>query len=164
MKEIPLSRGLVAMVDDEDFELVASYGKWYAHRDDTTFYARKNFNRGGVWSSVRMHGVITGLSYVDHINGNGLDNRRSNLRAATDSQNAMNRGMRSDNTSGFKGVTQKRSKWHASLQVNGKRRHLGDFATRIEAARAYDAAALIYFGEFARPNFPPLAGPIYQGV
>jgi hypothetical protein len=154
--EIALSRGLVALVDDEDEARVTSYGKWYAHQDSKTFYARKNYWLAGRCLSVRMHKVILGLELIDHINGNGLDNRRTNLRPATSSQNAMNRGLRSDNTSGFKGVYWHRSSgcWAATIQHGDQRQHLGLFSSPIDAALAYDAAALHHFGEFARPNFP----------
>ena len=119
--------------------------------------------RGLVFYAVRslpgqpkqgMHTFLTGWSRVDHINGNGLDNRRSNLRPASRSQNGANRGAPSNNTSGFKGVTRFRLKWMAKIQVHGRTIHLGLFATPQEAARAYDTAALEHFGEYARPNFP----------
>lgn len=154
MKQIPLSRGLVALVDDADFDLVSAVGKWYANPSDRTFYARKNFSRGGRYFSVRMHTLITGWPLVDHLNGNGLDNRRLNLRQATHSQNAMNRGMRSDNTSGYKGVGLRRGAWTAEIYVHGVQHYLGRFLSAEEAARAYDAAAAELFGEFARLNFP----------
>lgn len=155
-REVSLSRGLVALVDDADFERVTSIGKWYADPSSKTYYARRNYWRNGRCMSLRMHHVVSGLSYVDHANGNGLDNRRANLRPATDSQNAMNRGLRSDNRSGFKGVSwsRARDRWVVEIQEHGVSHHLGIFTDLIEAAHAYDAAALTYFGEFARLNFP----------
>jgi len=101
-----------------------------------------------------MHTLITGWSFVDHRNGDGLDNRRQNLRPANDSKNQMNARMRSDNPSGFKGVCADRHRWMARIQLDGRRTYLGYFATPQEAARAYDAAAVELFGEYARPNFP----------
>lgn len=159
MKEIPLSRGLVALVDDGDYERVTSVGKWYANPSDRTFYARKNFWRDGRCVSVRMHTLITGLRLVDHANGNGLDNQRTNLRAATSSQNSMNRQLRSDNTSGFKGVTMhsQSGRWRAQINRAGEKYLLGAFDTPEDAARAYDLAARQLFGEFARLNFPEVS-------
>ncbi len=92
----------------------------------------------------------------DHIDGNGLNNRRSNLRPASNSQQVANQGVRSDNTSGYKGVTwrEDRGKWEAKIQSGGKRRCLGLFDDKIEAAKVYDHAALEAFGEFAVLNFP----------
>lgn len=153
-REIPLSRGLVALVDDADYETVNAVGKWYANPCDRTFYARKNYWRDGRCFSIRMHTLITGWDYVDHRNGNGLDNRRANLRPANDSQNSMNRARRSDNTSGFKGVRRLDSgRWGACIQVGGVKVWLGVHETPEAAARAYDDAALTHFGEFARLNF-----------
>lgn len=157
MKEIPLSRGLVALVDDADFDEVASFGKWYANPNCRTFYARKNFRRNRIYSSLLMHRLITGWDYVDHINGNGLDNRRANLGLANDALNAMNRRIRSNNTSGFKGVSLCGRRWKAQITAGGVHVHIGSFATPEEAARAYDAAALIHHGAFAHLNFPSAA-------
>jgi hypothetical protein len=156
VREIPLSRGLVALVDEVDYERVLAVGKWYANPSGVTYYARKNFWRAGRCFSIRMHTLITGWSYVDHRNGNGLDNRRSNLRQASDRQNAQNRGRRSDNTSGFKGVSwdDQQQAWSASICVDSVQQRLGRFSSREEAALAYDAAAAQHFGEFARLNFP----------
>jgi len=153
--EIPLTRGLFALVDDADFDAIVAAGKWHAKPDWNTFYASRACARqGGKQRHISMHTFLTGWGYVDHVNGNGLDNRRENLRPADDSKNAMNRRMRSDNTSGFKGVSRHRLKWRAEIRVSGQLINLGTFATPQEAARAYDAAAAHYFKEFARPNFP----------
>lgn len=92
---------------------------------------------------------------VDHKNGDGLDCRRENMRLATRKQNAFNRKRPSVNTSGFKGVTlvKPTGKWLAQIEVGGKNMHLGTYESKIEAARAYDKAAIKYHGEFARLNF-----------
>jgi hypothetical protein len=160
-RSIALSRGLFALVDDEDYDRVTAIGKWYADPSGKTFYARKNFWRDGSYTSIRMHALITGIDNVDHANGNGLDNQKSNLRPATGSQNCQNRGIRSDNSSGFKGVywSRQRGKWVASIWFDGRERHLGVFTDPAAAAHAYDAAAHKAFGEFARPNFPEEIAP-----
>ncbi|MHC4207804.1 MAG: HNH endonuclease, partial [Planctomycetota bacterium] len=96
---------------------------------------------------------------VDHINGNGLDNRRANLRLATVAQNAWNSKKRNPR-SGYKGVWFAADKglWRAAIVCHGRRIHIGYFTDKIAAARAYDAAARKYYKEFARPNFPPAVG------
>ena len=155
MREIPLSRGMVSIVDDEDYETVVAAGPWYACPSRNTFYAHRNTPRpGGGRTTQQMHTLLTGWPLADHANGNGLDNRRENLRPATSSQNAMNRATPSDNTSGFKGISRSGLKWRAYVGVSGRQTYLGSFTTPEEAARAYDAAALHHYGEFARPNFP----------
>jgi hypothetical protein len=92
-------------------------------------------------------------SYVDHINGDKLDNRRSNLRPVTNSQNMMNRGKTCANTSGYKGVFKNRSLWMARIKVDGEPIYLGSFVTKEEAAFKYDIAAKKYHKEFANLNF-----------
>lgn len=156
--EIPLSRGLVALVDEIDWERSVGVGVWHALESGLTHYARRIEYRAGTANrSVLLHNFITGWSMVDHRNGDGLDNRRSNLRPATHSQNMANKRRYRNNTSGFKGVTRNTGTgrpWRASLKHDGRRFHLGYFDSAAEAARAYDAAAIETFGEFARPNFP----------
>lgn len=156
MKTIPLSRGLVALVDDEDYDAVIRMGSWCATPSARTFYALRNARRpDGGPTTLRMHRFLTGWQMVDHINGDGLDNRRSNLREATSAQNNANAQMNYNNTAGYKGVSRvKRSpNWRACIRISGKTRHLGMFPTAEDAARAYDAAARIVHGEFARLNF-----------
>lgn len=155
-REIPLSRGLVAVVDDEDYDHVMSVGKWYADPARRTFYARKNIWVEGKCKQIKMHKFITGWEYVDHVNRNGLDNRRANLRRATDAQNARNRSLRSDNTTGYKGVSFHKAvgRYTANISVKGARHYLGLYDDPADAARAYDEAALKWFGTFAHLNFP----------
>lgn len=155
-REVPLSRGLVALVDDADYDRVVGEGKWHARASLHTHYARRN-----VWVTrercvtILMHAFITGWSLVDHINGDGLDNRRANMRPATPAQNQQNARGRSDNASGLKGVRRLPSgRWAAHIKAHGRRYHLGVFDTSLEAAMAYDVAAVEHFGAFARPNFP----------
>ena len=159
MREIPLSRGYVALVDDADYELVMAAGPWHANPGARTVYAQHNRRRkGGGWSSQSLHSFLTGWPRVDHENGNGLDNQRSNLRPATSGQNSANRGANTNNSAaGYKGVQPNRTRglpWRAQIGAARKKYHLGLFATPEAAARAYDAAARELHGEFARTNFP----------
>lgn len=148
---IPLSRGRFALVDDEDAERVIAAGPWHTRLAPRTAYARHNHLVDGRFVTVLMHRFITGWEYVDHINGDGLDNRRANLRQATRGQNLANIGLKSNNTSGFKGVRKhSRGRWRATCGPD----YLGLFPSPEAAARAYDAAALARYGEFARPNYP----------
>lgn len=155
--EIPLSRGLVALVDDLDYDRVAAVGTWYADKSCQTFYARKNFwtpeNRR--YKSIKMHRFITDWVLVDHVNGNGLDNRRKNLRPADSIRNTWNRRLRSDSRTGYKGVARlPDGRFRAYINCEGHRYELGRFTDLTEAAHAYDAAAIDMFGPFARLNFP----------
>ena len=152
MKQIELTRGYVATVDDADYEWLTSLGSWSARETvDGRVYAQRAVGR----TTEQMHRVIAGHALVDHINGDGLDNRRSNLRPATVTQNNRNARRRKDNRSGFKGVTRQASGlWRARITVDGLQIRLGTFDAPEDAARAYDAAAIHHFGEFARLNFP----------
>ena len=159
MREIQLTQGMVAKVDDEDYERLSRH-KWYANKSYSVWYARRVEKLpDGKWVTIRMHREIMGAKpgqQLDHIDGNGLNNTRSNLRFATNQENARNRGFRSDNTSGFKGVSwnDQRGKWTAYIRLNGKQKHIGVFDSVVKAACAYDAAALDAYGQFARLNFP----------
>ena len=156
MIEIPLTQGQVALIDDEDYELVSRY-KWCAHWNKHTksYYAETNLKKeGGGYATIIMHRIIMNAKkgkQVDHINHDTLDNRKENLRLCTNSENSQNQGKRINNTSGFKGVHwHKRDKrWCADIRVNGKRIHLGLFLTPEEAYEAYCKAALELHGEFS---------------
>jgi AP2 domain-containing protein/HNH endonuclease len=139
--------GLALLVDDDDYELMSQY-KWYAKQDrNGDIYAQ-------VW--LAAHHVLVPWTLTDHVNGNKLDNTRSNLREATSRQNSWNRRLRSDSRHDYKGVawSKSRQQYRARIQVADRRICSGYYATAIEAARAYDALAREHFGEFARLNFP----------
>lgn len=151
------AESLVALFDDEDFELVSKY-VWYPNTNPKghTSYAQANYvTDDGKRHSARMHVLIMGRPFIDHINGNGLDNRRQNLRLATAAQNQMNKRSTTGNSQ-FKGVCFDitHGRWKAYITANGKSIGLGMYHDEEDAARAYDAAAIIHHGEFARPNFP----------
>jgi len=155
-REIQLTQGLVALVDDEDYD-TARVHKWYAHRDHRTFYAVRKVRRtNGTQAALRLHTFLTGWPMADHINGNGLDNQRSNLRPATNAENMRNRTRYTSNTSGFKGVTwhKQTRKWQAQINIEKRSRYLGLYDTPETAALAYDAAARQHHGDFATVNFP----------
>lgn len=155
--EVPLTQGLVALVDEVDADAVLAH-RWHAHRDTrNNFYALRSVRRpDGKQATLPLHTFLTGWPLVDHRNGDGLDNRRSNLRAATNAENQRNRGLPANNTSGYKGVTWNKpaGKWQAGIRVDGRLLALGRYTDPEAAARAYDAAALLHFGEFAWLNFP----------
>ena len=152
-EKIELTKGKVALVDEQDYWWLVALGRWQAFGGNSTWYAKRGNGGGG---TEYMHALILGAPGVDHINGDGLDNRRSNLRHATLSQNQANRRSRADSMSGYKGVSwhKQRRRWYARICVNGQTRGLGLYESAEDAALAYDAAAIASFGEFAATNFP----------
>jgi hypothetical protein len=148
--EIPLTQNKLAIVDIDDYKHVANK-KWYAKKDKQTFYACRNENIGPRRITVLMHRLITSYAITDHKNGNGLDNRRINLRPVSHSQNKQN-SKKTKGTSKYKGVSQKSYKWVAQIRVDGKVLYLGLFKTEELAAIAYNNAATNYFGEYASLN------------
>lgn len=160
-KEIRLSQGFVALVDDEDYERLNQF-KWFAHKSYNTYYAQRHTGPRSNRHLVHMHREVlptpTGFT-PDHINWNGLDNRKDNLRPATGSQQQWNTRKQLSKNSKYKGVTKahksKIHPWVAVLVSKRKHYYLGCFATEEDAARAYDRAAREEFGEFAVLNFPP---------
>ncbi len=152
MNVIPVYGGLITLVDDEDFEMLSRY-TWHLHRRYVETLIRP-VPRGKQVALV-MHRLLlqppAGME-VDHINGNTLDNRRANLRICTHAENCRNRRQRSDNRSGLKGVSPYPGGYRATIFVDGRNIHLGCFTDLEEAARAYDEAAVRYYGEFARTN------------
>ena len=157
MKAIPLTRGFMALVDDEDYERLAQY-KWRICPHKNATYAMRTARMAdGRERTVQMHREIMEAqpgSDVDHVNRNGLDNRRANLRVCSRCQNLRNRIGRRSRDSKYKGVYQVGKRWRARIAQGGKQYHLGHFDTQEEAAKAYDAAARHHFGEYARLNFP----------
>lgn len=146
-KEILLSQGKVALVDVEDYDELSKY-KWYAYRDVHTYYAGRNVKNA---CQVRMHRQIThcpeGLE-VDHINRNGLDNRKENLRICTRSQNCCN-FVRKRNVSGCRGVVPHGpGKWQVFITKNKASLTLGTFDTFEEAVRVRKDAELKFHGDF----------------
>ena len=156
MKTIPLHNGMVAIVDDEDYETLAFGRAWQAQKSKTGFYAARS--KWGKAKSTKeyMHRTIMRAKkgqYVDHISGNGLDNRKANMRLCSNQENSRNQRKRAG-SSAYKGVSwyKKRQCWRAHIVVDNRQLHLGYHPTEIEAAVAYDAAAAKLFGDFARTN------------
>ena len=157
-KEIPLTRGKVALVDDEDFEELNKY-KWLAQHSKNTWYARRYTKRiNGKQGSMLMHRKLMGfpIGQIDHANQDGLDNRKINLRICSKSQNLVNSRRYKSNTSGFIGVSwnKQHKKWEANIRKDNILIHLGLFTEKIVAARMRDEKAKEIYGEFAVLNFP----------
>ncbi len=154
MKMIPLTQGKYAIVDDADYEWLSQW-KWRV--SSNKYVIRSGPRSEKPRRSYSMHRQImnapAGMD-VDHINGNPLDNRRSNLRVCTHAENQCNQKLRSSSGNPYKGVRLNKSgtRWWARISKNGKEQHLGTFATAEEAAAAYDEAAKQLSGEFARTN------------
>lgn len=150
MIEIPLTQGKVTLIDDEDWDLVNQY-KWFACKSKSnTFYAVfHNLSK----QSLYLHRLLLGLDFGDkrrgdHKNLNTLDNRRDNLRICNNQQNSYNRSIQTNSKSGLKGVYFFQNKWRARIVS----KDLGYFDDPIDAAKAYDVAAVELFGEFAKTN------------
>lgn len=159
MKVIELTKGQVAIVDDEDFEYLAQW-RWYFNPTTkggegfgyAVRMAPNEYNpRRKIWMHLEILKPPSGMQ-GDHKNGNSLDNRRCNLRLATAAQNTQNRRCFSNNKCGVKGVSPHVKGFTANINVNGKRRYLGKFKTVEEAKAVYDLAAIDLHKEFARLN------------
>lgn len=156
-KYIELTRNKVSIVDDEDYDCVNMYN-WCATYIDGHWYAVRTVSLNKKKVMIYLHRFIMNPEndkFVDHKNGDGLDNTRGNLRICTNTQNISNKRIGKNNTSGYKGVDwqEHRKKWRSTIKVNRKQIFLGRFEDVIDAAKAYDIAARFYFGEFALTNF-----------
>jgi hypothetical protein len=154
MKKIKLTQNQYTLVDDADFDTLNQF-KWYADKQGKNFYAKRNSKTiNGKQMIILMHRFIMKTPkgmHTDHIDGNGLNNQRSNLRICTRSENLRNQGKQSDNSSGFKGVSffKRNKKWVAQIMVNGKYIYLGYFTDKEKASNAYITACKKYHKEFA---------------
>jgi len=166
MKTVPLggkkAAGRVALVDDEDYDLVMQY-RWHVYepapkpgKRPKSPYAVTTVRRNGRNDVLRMHKLITGWPLTDHADRNGLNNQRSNLRPATRGQNNQNSIGHAKRRSQYKGVCwiPERKLWRANIHYDERQHLLGNFVSELQAAYAYDAAARETFGEYARTNFP----------
>jgi hypothetical protein len=155
MKEIKLTQGYVALVDDEDYERCMAGPKWCASVSHRTVYAVRNIRKAdGTRRLQFLHCFLMGIKGADHEDHNGLNCQRYNLRPATNEQNQHNQRLSVANSSGYKGVDWRvrDQKWRARIGVEGKCIHLGLFSNPLAAAWAYDVAAEKYHGEFAYTN------------
>jgi len=159
-RRIPLTQGKFAIVDPDDYPHLSKY-KWRLckTKGKNVLYAERSIRLpNGKYSRILMHRQLINVPkgyVIDHINGSGLDNRRANLRLATVAQNAWNSKKRNPR-SGYKGVWLAKDKglWRAAIFCNRKRKHLGYFKDKVDAAKAYDKAATKLHKEFAVLNFP----------
>lgn len=158
MKEIKLSQGKVALIDDEDFDSISKY-KWYAHKRRGIYYAGRNGNTiNGKRHQIQMHRSIINVTdkkiIVDHKDHNGLNNMRINLRRCTQAQNTANKSSHKNTSSKYLGVSfiKKTNKWRAMIMKTGTNMVLGSFVTEEAAASAYNYAAIKYHGSFANLN------------
>lgn len=150
MKEIKLTQDKVALVDDADYDYLNQF-KWYVTKGPKTFYAGRDLVIDGVTRRLKMHRIIMSTPcglVTDHIDHNGLNNQRSNLRNCTKSQNQRNKTP--IGSSKYLGVN---ICIRATIRINNKNVNIGSFKTEEEAARAYDKMAKIHFGEYANLNF-----------
>lgn len=151
VKQIPLTQGKFAIVDDEDYGWLNQW-KWCTMQTPYGFVAVRRKGK----STMYMHRLITGAVHgkeVDHKNHIRLDNRKANLRVCTRSQNAKNQVLQKNTASRYKGVRRRCNRWQARIMNNRKSFYLGSYKTENEAAKAYDSEAVRLFGEFAYLNF-----------
>ncbi len=155
-KTIPVGKHHAALVDDDDYDDLIQF-TWTLIRPGQSQYAMRRWLVDQNYKGEYMHQRITGYARTDHVNCNGLDNRRSNLRPATHAENNRNKGkQKGDHTSQYKGVdwVKRSNRWRSRIRIEGRQIDLGTYKDEIQAAKAYDVAALKYHKEFARLNFP----------
>ncbi len=155
---IPLTQGKFAIVDIEDYSYLMQW-KWCAHKHGSAYYARRGVYcpvQSGT-KTIHLHREIIKIPkglFPDHINRNGLDNRKCNLRTCSHRENLCNQSPQKNAASRYKGVGQSGKRWLSRITHKGKRIHLGTFNIEVDAAKAYDEKARVLFGEFACCNFP----------
>ena len=157
-RHIPLTKGKFTVVDPDDFETLSKC-KWHVTKNGNTFYAKRNAPTRKNTTPIYMHRCIIKVPpghVVDHINHNGLDNRKANLRPATRAQNNRHSKKRRNTSSKYKGVNwySREKRFVAKITTDGNTVTLGYFKDEIQAAKAYDKAAKKYHKEFAYLNFP----------
>jgi hypothetical protein len=165
MKEIPLTKGYVALIDDEDLDRVSRY-KWYAHTTKSGVYAVTRVKIEGEWIDLKLHRLIMRAPYgehVDHADGDTLNNQKSNLRFCTMAQNQYNQRPGLRGSLPYKGVNfhKRVGKYVARIGVGNRRISLGVYDTAEEAAAAYNSAARAFHGEFARLNPVDIEKPLF---
>lgn len=158
MRAIPLTKGKYALVSDEDYERVSQF-KWTAlhSSDGHIWYAYRQPTVNGKRKNVYLHRFVLNEPdghLVDHINGDGLDCRRENLRLATEQQNRWNRSRRIQWKSRYVGVVRDHNRFQARAHAHGERMYFGSYPSEVMAAEVYDAVVRRLRGEFARTNFP----------
>lgn len=157
MRTIELGRGYTTVVDEDDYDKLSQYN-WSVDERSHTTYVKRSVYEGGIRTGTEiMHRLIMDAPedmQVDHINGDGLDNRKENLRLCSQKQNLMNKRSVVDSSSKHKGVCWDKgsSKWRAYIQVDKKKKHLGYYTDELAAASAYNEAAKEHFGEYAKVN------------
>jgi hypothetical protein len=158
-RRIPLTKEKYAVVDPDDYQRLSEYN-WHVKKTAHTLYAKRSARTGNTMTQIYMHRCVIKLPagmVADHINHNGLDNRKANLRPVTRAQNSQHKKkINTKSRSMYKGIYyDRRDKvWCARITCNGKTTHLGSFKDEIEAAKTYDQAAKKYHGQFAGLNFP----------
>lgn len=155
LREIELTKGKSVVMDADDYFYLKKW-QWHTLVANGKFYAKRDFLEGFKIKSALLHRIIMnpqGKMTVDHIDGNGLNNQKSNLRLCTHRENLCNRKKNFNSKFKFKGIYKYKKKWCAYICPNGIKKHLGVFRTQNEAATEYDKAAKKLFGEFANLNF-----------